>query len=87
MLIYHGADHRHRYCVDAALIGTHDPIGVLVRSNRPLMEPETSYETGGFLDPSCFRMTPMFDPTGRSPRSTARLTIVRVPQSLPYKFS
>ena len=49
LVIYHGADETHRYCVGVALVDMEDPGCVLARSVEPLMEPETDYETKGFF--------------------------------------
>lgn len=47
--IYHGADFDHRYCLGAVLLDLEDPSKVLARSQAPLFEPETDYETRGFF--------------------------------------
>ncbi|MDZ4682150.1 MAG: glycoside hydrolase family 130 protein [Saprospiraceae bacterium] len=47
--IYHGADFNHRYCLGAVLLDLDDPSKVLARSQAPLFEPETDYETRGFF--------------------------------------
>ncbi len=47
--IYHGADDAHRYCLGALLLDLKDPSKVLARSDAPLFEPETDYETRGFF--------------------------------------
>jgi len=47
--IYHGADFNHRYCLGAVLLDLEDPSKVLARSQEPLFEPVTDYETRGFF--------------------------------------
>lgn len=49
LVIYHGADASHRYCLGALLLDETDPSVVLARSEEPLMEPIASYETTGFF--------------------------------------
>ena len=47
--IYHGADHKHRYCLGAVLLDLDDPSKVLARSKDPLFEPTADYELTGFF--------------------------------------
>lgn len=47
--IYHGADHRQRYCLGAILLDLENPEKVLARSNKPLFEPVEEYEKNGFF--------------------------------------
>ncbi|GLV55196.1 glycosidase [Dictyobacter sp. S3.2.2.5] len=47
--IYHGADEHNRYCLGALLFDLNDPTKVLARSEEPIMEPLTEYETNGFF--------------------------------------
>jgi len=49
LMIYHGADHTHRYCLGAMLLDAHNPAKVLARSEKPLMEPTEPYELTGFF--------------------------------------
>lgn len=49
LMIYHGADEAHRYCLGAMLLDAEDPSKVLARSERPIMEPEAPYEQAGFF--------------------------------------
>ncbi|GAB2701452.1 glycoside hydrolase family 130 protein [Paenibacillus thermoaerophilus] len=49
LVLYHGADRRHRYCMGAALLDLDDPSRVIARLDEPLMEPEAEYETSGFF--------------------------------------
>jgi predicted GH43/DUF377 family glycosyl hydrolase len=49
LLLYHGADHNHRYCMGAALLDADDPGRVLARTAEPIMEPGAEYETDGFF--------------------------------------
>ncbi|MBK9256793.1 MAG: glycoside hydrolase family 130 protein [Saprospiraceae bacterium] len=47
--IYHGADFDNRYCLGAVLFDLKDPSIVLARSEEPIFEPTTEYETNGFF--------------------------------------
>lgn len=49
LLLYHGADHNHRYCLGAALLDHNNPHQLIARSQDPLMEPEMDYEMNGFF--------------------------------------
>lgn len=49
LILYHGADREHRYCMGAALLDLQDPGRVIARMNRPLIVPEAEYETSGFF--------------------------------------
>jgi predicted GH43/DUF377 family glycosyl hydrolase len=47
--IYHGATKDNRYCLGALLLDLDEPWRVLARSEKPIMEPQTQYETEGFF--------------------------------------
>jgi len=47
--IYHGATKENRYCLGALLLDLDEPWKVLARSEQPIMEPQTQYETEGFF--------------------------------------
>jgi beta-1,2-mannobiose phosphorylase / 1,2-beta-oligomannan phosphorylase len=49
LVIYHGADESHRYCLGALLLDINDPSKVIARSEKPLMEPTEEYELKGFF--------------------------------------
>lgn len=49
LCIYHGATPENRYCLGALLLDKADPMKVLARSEKPLMEPEYPYELKGFF--------------------------------------
>lgn len=49
LLLYHGADHSHRYCMGAVLLDLNDPGRVIARTAEPFMSPEADYETDGFF--------------------------------------
>jgi predicted GH43/DUF377 family glycosyl hydrolase len=49
VVIYHGADPGHRYCIGAALLDAEQPEHVIKRSEEPLMQPEADYEVHGFF--------------------------------------
>lgn len=49
LLIYHGADEDHRYCLGALLLDADDPSCVLARSEEPFMVPMEPYERTGFF--------------------------------------
>lgn len=47
--IYHGADHKNRYCLGVLLLDLNEPWKVVARSTEPVMEPSTPYERSGFF--------------------------------------
>ena len=47
--IYHGATKNHRYCLGAVLLDADEPWKVIARTDKPIIEPETDYETNGFF--------------------------------------
>ncbi len=47
--IYHGCNAQKRYCLGAMLLDINDPSRVIARSDEPVMEPQTDYETHGFF--------------------------------------
>jgi len=49
LVIYHGADADHRYCLGAILLDLNDPTTVLARTTDPIMEPLMKYEKEGFF--------------------------------------
>ncbi|MBB6672159.1 glycoside hydrolase family 130 protein [Cohnella nanjingensis] len=49
LVLYHGADASHRYCMGAALLDLAEPSRVIARSARPFLEPEADYERNGFF--------------------------------------
>lgn len=49
LILYHGADRTHRYCMGAALLDLQDPGRVIARMEEPLIVPEVEYETSGFF--------------------------------------
>ena len=49
LVIYHGANADHRYCLGAMLLDIMDPSIVLARSKEPIMEPGQPYEQSGFF--------------------------------------
>lgn len=49
LLIYHGADGQHRYCLGALLLDANNPSRVIARSEEPIMEPVAAYEQEGFF--------------------------------------
>lgn len=49
LILYHGADRTHRYCMGAALLDLQDPGRVIARMEEPLIVPESEYETSGFF--------------------------------------
>ncbi|HBK30093.1 MAG TPA: glycosidase [Porphyromonadaceae bacterium] len=49
LVIYHGADNEHRYCLGALLLDLNNPSRVLARSKEPIMEPIAEYEQTGFF--------------------------------------
>ncbi len=49
LVIYHGADTKHRYCLGALLLDLAEPRKVIARSTEPIMEPVAPYEQTGFF--------------------------------------
>ncbi len=49
LVIYHGANENHRYCLGALLLDIDYPSNVIARSEMPFMEPTESYELTGFF--------------------------------------
>ncbi|MGO4547844.1 glycoside hydrolase family 130 protein [Paenibacillus sp. 2TAB23] len=49
LVLYHGADSTHRYCMGAALLDLENPAKVIARSRIPVLEPEAAYEVNGFF--------------------------------------
>ena len=49
LVIYHGADKNHRYCLGAMLLDLKNPSRVLARGQEPIMEPVAEYEKTGFF--------------------------------------
>lgn len=49
LVIYHGADSSNRYALGAMLLAADDPATLLARSEKPIMEPEETYECDGFF--------------------------------------
>lgn len=49
LLIYHGATVDDRYCLGAALLDLADPSRVIARSSKPILSPQATYETQGFV--------------------------------------
>jgi beta-1,2-mannobiose phosphorylase / 1,2-beta-oligomannan phosphorylase len=47
--IYHGANHKHQYCLGAFLMDLHDPSKVIARTKEPIMVPSATYELSGFF--------------------------------------
>jgi beta-1,2-mannobiose phosphorylase / 1,2-beta-oligomannan phosphorylase len=52
--IYHGVDDHHRYALGAILLDADEPWRVVARSEAPLLEPETRYETAGLVPNTVF---------------------------------
>jgi predicted GH43/DUF377 family glycosyl hydrolase len=49
LVIYHGANADHRYCLGSMLLDLNDPTRVITRTSDPIMEPTASYEQQGFF--------------------------------------
>lgn len=49
LVIYHGANVEHRYCLGALLLDLENPSKVIARSEDPIMEPIMDYEKTGFF--------------------------------------
>jgi len=64
LVIYHSADATHRYQLVAMLLDANDPNKVLMRSKKPLILPEESYETSGFFPDVVFTCGLIHDDDG-----------------------
>jgi len=49
ILIYHGVDTREHYSLGLALVDKQNPLRVLKRSRKPILEPEKKYEKAGLV--------------------------------------
>ena len=49
ILIYHGVDTSEKYSLGAVLLDLENPMKILGRSQRPLLQPEVPYEREGFF--------------------------------------
>jgi predicted GH43/DUF377 family glycosyl hydrolase len=49
ILLYHGISDDNIYRVGAVLLDLKDPLKIIGRTNRPIFEPETSYEKEGLV--------------------------------------
>lgn len=49
IVLYHGSDHKTRYCVSAVLTDLEEPWRVISRPAEPFLVPEESCETHGFV--------------------------------------
>jgi beta-1,2-mannobiose phosphorylase / 1,2-beta-oligomannan phosphorylase len=47
--LYHGASQDARYCMGAVLLDLNDPTKIIARTDKPIVEPEASYEVEGFF--------------------------------------
>ena len=47
--IYHGVDAEERYCLGALLLDFQNPLNIIAKSKKPLLEPEAEYEVKGFF--------------------------------------
>ncbi|MFS0821498.1 glycoside hydrolase family 130 protein [Bacillus sp. 1P02SD] len=47
--LYHGASKDNRYCMGAVLFDLEDPTKIIARSEKPILEPEATYEVEGFF--------------------------------------
>ena len=49
LFIYHGVDHDYTYRLGSMLIAKDDPEDILYRSEKPILEPQESYEKFGLV--------------------------------------
>lgn len=66
--IFHAADDADTYRAAACLLDLEEPSRIIARTTRPLMQPETDYETSGFYPDVVF-------PTGAVTDSSGTVTI------------
>jgi len=62
LLIYHGVDGRHVYRIGAALLDLDNPLRVIARTSRFLMEPEEEWEKVGVVPNVCFPTAALWRP-------------------------
>ncbi len=62
--IYHGANHKHQYCLGAFLMDLEDPSKVIARTEDPIMVPSTAYELSGFFGNVVFTNGHIVHPDG-----------------------
>ncbi len=62
--IYHGANHKHQYCLGAFLLDIDDPSKVIARTADPIMMPSASYEVSGFFGNVVFTNGHIVHPDG-----------------------
>jgi predicted GH43/DUF377 family glycosyl hydrolase len=62
--IYHGANHKHQYCLGAFLLDINDPSKVIGRTEIPIMVPEAEYELSGFFGNVVFTNGHILKPDG-----------------------
>jgi len=65
LAIYHGADHRHRYCLGCLLTDLEEPHRVIARSNEPILAPQMDYEREGFFGDVVFTCGALVETDGR----------------------
>jgi beta-1,2-mannobiose phosphorylase / 1,2-beta-oligomannan phosphorylase len=61
LAIYHAANQQNRYILAALLLDANRPWKVLARSDRPILEPEASYEIEGFFGNVVFSCGALFE--------------------------
>lgn len=59
--IYHAADRFNRYCLGAMLLDKDHPERIIAKTEKPIMEPDKSYETCGFFGDTVFSCGCCFD--------------------------
>lgn len=64
LLVYHGADEKHRYHAGLMLLDLKDPTTVLGLGSLPFFSPEEDYETEGFFGKVVFPMGVVEGPEG-----------------------
>ncbi|MEP7108792.1 MAG: glycoside hydrolase family 130 protein [Ferruginibacter sp.] len=62
--IYHGANHKHQYCLGAFLMDLNDPSKVIARTEAPIMVPSADYELSGFFGNVVFTNGHIVGPDG-----------------------
>lgn len=59
--IYHGADRNNRYYLGAVLLDGQQPWKIIVRSDKPILEPQADYECEGFFGNVVFSCGLLFE--------------------------
>lgn len=91
--LYHGASKDNRYCMGAVLLDLEDPTKIIARSEKPILEPEASYEVEGFFGNVVFScgalvegdIVKMYYGVADTSMACAELSLTEILDSLKYE--